>query len=262
MEYIGAVVSDVGIVKKTNQDSVCLKTACTDTKEQAAMVVLCDGMGGLAKGELASATVVRAFSEWFEKRLPLEIQTASISDIVQEWQEIVKHINQKILQYGKASGGSMGTTLSAMFLWKGEYLVIHIGDSRIYRISYRLAQLTEDQSFVAREVRRGRMTKEQAQTDPRRNMLLQCIGAMDKVEPQIISGRTSPGDVFMFCSDGFWHELTEEELYNSLKPDRLKNIQSMQTTGERLVGMVKARRERDNISVAVIKCEGGDMSGR
>lgn len=72
MNYIGTAVTDIGISKKTNQDSVCVKIAESEKHGQVAMVVLCDGMGGLAKGELASATVIRAFSKWFDDLIRCE----------------------------------------------------------------------------------------------------------------------------------------------------------------------------------------------
>ena len=72
MEYIAACDTDVGITKKINQDSVCIKTAKTNTG-RAALILVCDGMGGLSRGELASAEVVRSFAEWFDRELPFEL---------------------------------------------------------------------------------------------------------------------------------------------------------------------------------------------
>lgn len=77
MHFIGTAITDVGISKKSNQDSVCVKIAETKKYGQVAMVVLCDGMGGLEKGELASATVIKAFSNWFENELPGQINKLS-----------------------------------------------------------------------------------------------------------------------------------------------------------------------------------------
>lgn len=72
MDYITACDTDIGISKKINQDSVCVKTANTATGK-AALVLVCDGMGGLSRGELASAEVVRSFAEWFDAELPFEL---------------------------------------------------------------------------------------------------------------------------------------------------------------------------------------------
>ena len=70
MKYVGSAFSDVGNIKETNQDSISIIVAQEYTGEQAAMMVMCDGMGGYEKGELASATVVKAFRKWFNDELP------------------------------------------------------------------------------------------------------------------------------------------------------------------------------------------------
>ena len=71
MQYIAIAETDIGISKETNQDSILIKHASTDVGE-VVMAVVCDGMGGLAKGELASATVIRSFDRWFHEVLPCE----------------------------------------------------------------------------------------------------------------------------------------------------------------------------------------------
>ena len=73
MRYMVTADTDVGIAKANNQDSVLIKHASTDIGE-VLMAIVCDGMGGLAKGELASATVVKAFSKWFDEELPFELE--------------------------------------------------------------------------------------------------------------------------------------------------------------------------------------------
>ena len=84
MKFKITVDSDVGIFKSTNQDSVLVKHASTDLGE-VVMAIICDGMGGLQKGELASATVVRAFSKWFEEELPFELNHVDMNVIGGKW---------------------------------------------------------------------------------------------------------------------------------------------------------------------------------
>ena len=100
------------------------------------------------------------------------------------------------------------------------------------------------------------MTPEQAKKDRRRNLLLQCVGASRVVEPQIICGRTEKG-AYMLCSDGFRHEITESEMYESLNPINLINQDAMHNNVQYLIDQVKRRGERDNISVILIKAERG-----
>ena len=85
--YITAYGTDIGTKKKVNQDSLCVKIAVVKDKT-VCMAVLCDGMGGLSKGELASATVVQGFSDWFMKTLPFDKRTVGKSDCKFEWKNM------------------------------------------------------------------------------------------------------------------------------------------------------------------------------
>lgn len=254
MRFIATADTDIGISKDTNQDSVLIKRATVDG-EEILLAVVCDGMGGLSKGELASATVIRAFSKWFDEELPFELENVDLQVIGSKWSLLLKELNAQILEYSKSHGiEGVGTTFSGILFIGDQYVIGHVGDTRIYHIGAALTQLTTDQTFVAREISRGTMTLEQAKTDKRRNLLLQCVGASRVVEPQIICGKTEKG-AYMLCSDGFRHEITEGEMYESLNPINLMNKDAMHNNAKYLIGQVKNRGEKDNISVLLIKAE-------
>lgn len=254
MHFRATADTDIGISKDTNQDSVLIKHAMADGKE-VLLAVACDGMGGLAKGELASATVIRAFAKWFDEELPYELENVDMQIIGAKWSFLLKELNLQIIEYSKANGiDGVGTTFSGILFVDGQYVIGHVGDTRIYHIGERLTQLTTDQTFVAREISKGTMTPEQARTDKRRNLLLQCVGASMVVEPQIICGYTEKG-AYMICSDGFRHEVSEAEIYESLNPVNLINKDAMHNNARYLIEQDKSRGERDNISVLLIKVE-------
>lgn len=253
MKYFGSASTDIGIVKSTNQDSVCIKIADFEDKGQVAMTVICDGMGGLAKGELASATVIRRFSDWFEKELPRMIRSYTKEKISAEWVRIIREQNQKILTYGKKAEVNLGTTLSVILIIDNNYIIAHVGDSRVYEISDGVKQLTEDQTFINREIKAGRMTPEEAAVNPKRNMLLQCVGASREVNPEIMYGTVRPNTVFMLCSDGFRHVLTDAEIFENFNPANINSIETMKQNSDYLIDVVKKRNERDNITVALLK---------
>lgn len=253
MKFCAIADTDIGISKDTNQDSVLIKKA--DTKYgEIVLAVICDGMGGLAKGEVASATVVRVFDSWFEEELPGEISGMDLNIIGNKWELMLKDLNLKILEYGKKSGENMGTTFTGILMFGDKYLIGHVGDTRIYHISAKVRQITEDQTVVAKAVKMGEITKEQAKNDRRKNMLLQCIGASKVVTPQIVKGDIEKG-MYMICSDGFRHQITEEEIYESLNPANMVNKQAMHSNVLYLIDLVKKRKEKDNISVVLIKAE-------
>ena len=251
MKFIAIADTDIGISKDTNQDSVMFKHAEYSGGE-ILMAVLCDGMGGLSKGEVASATVLQAFSEWFDTELPFELENPDMQVIAGKWELLLKDLNIKILEYGQRMNISLGTTFTGILMIGDEYVIVHVGDCRAYYLDSSIQQLTTDQTFVAREISRGTMTLEQAKKDKRRNMLMQCIGASDKVAPEIITGRTKSG-AYMLCSDGFRHEINENEIYESLNPVNLINKEAMHSNVRYLMEQVKNRQEKDNISVILIK---------
>ena len=78
--------------------------------------------------------------------------------------------------------------------------------------------LTKDQTFVAREIAAGRMTPEEAKTDPRRSVLLQCVGASAEVRPDFLKGKLQKDAIYLICSDGFRHQISEQEIMDKLGP--------------------------------------------
>ena len=160
----------------------------------------------------------------------------------------------KSAENGIKINSRLGTTFTGILLAGNEYAAVHVGDSRLYHISTTIKQMTKDQTFVAREVSRGTLTAEQARTDKRRNMLLQCVGASAKLEPDIMTGRIEKG-VYMLCTDGFRHEISEREMFENLNPDVLRNKDIMQKNARYLIDQIKLRQEKDNISVILIKAD-------
>lgn len=254
MKYIAAYHTDVGIAKKTNQDSMALKIVETK-KGTVAFGIICDGMGGLSKGELASKEVITAYCDWFDTTLidDIEAGTFSWQRLMGQWNEIAQAQNERLGEYGSLNGIQLGTTLSAILMYENEYYIIHVGDSRIYLMNDRTTQLTHDQTFVAREVAAGRMTPAQAKVDSRRSVLLQCIGASPVVEPEFLTGTVHKNEVYLLCSDGFRHQITDEEMINKIGPSSEADEEKMKFGCMYLTELVKSRRESDNITVVLIR---------
>lgn len=250
-----AAHTDKGIKKNTNQDSVLMKVAQTDYGK-VLLAAVCDGMGGLAKGELASATLVRMLSVWFENEFPeLLYQGLSLEKLEKSLENLVYSANDKIGVYGRALHVDMGTTMVVLLIVDRVYYIVNVGDSRVYVMREGIEQLTKDQTFIQREMDEGRMTYEEARRDPRRNMLLQCVGASPVIEPEFRTGRVEPGSMFLICSDGFRHVVSLEELYEYLNPFRLLNEQVMKEGLEYLIELNKYRQETDNISAALVRVD-------
>jgi prpC len=258
MRYVAIAESDIGIARDINQDSVLIKHATYGSNE-VLMAIVCDGMGGLSRGEIASATVIREFEKWFIKELPFELKKIDMNVIGYKWSLLLRSLNISIREYVQKFSERLGTTFTGTLFINNQFVVVHVGDTRLYHIDTSLKQMTNDHTYVAREILKGTLTPEQANTDKHRNMLLQCIGASKTVEPQIICGEVKQG-IYMLCSDGFRHKVTEEELIDSLTPQKLKNKRIMIKNSKQLIKLIKQRGEKDNISVIVIKSYFGENS--
>lgn len=253
MNYIVSANTDIGIVKNTNQDSLTVKVLSTAIGKMS-FAVLCDGMGGLAMGEVASASVIRAFDAWVKEQLPRLCTAPLDEDVIRaQWEKILLDQNAAIKTYGGRLGVRLGTTAVVMLLTDTNYYVMNVGDSRAYELTDTLAQLTADQTFVAREVALGNMTPEQAEVDERRSVLLQCIGASEEVFPDFFVGEAKLGATYMLCSDGFRHEITPDEIFAKFQPAALMSEADMNGNTLELIELNKQRNERDNISVVLVR---------
>ena len=253
MNYTISAVTDIGLTKNTNQDS-CNARIYNTSMGQVVFAIMCDGMGGLSNGEVASASVVKGFCRWADTELEALCEKGiEDQDIRNAWVSLAEEYNEKLKQYGRECRASAGTTLTAILITESRYYVINIGDSRAYEISDCLYQITRDQTVVAKEVEEGYLTEEQAETDSRRSILLQCVGASESIVPDMFFGETKPNAVYMLCSDGFRHEITKDEIYAYLNPEVMVNRNMMQANMTALIDLNKQRQERDNITVVAVR---------
>lgn len=253
MNFLTAFHTDVGIKKKTNQDSLLIHQAQTDAGN-VLLAVICDGMGGLAKGEVASACMIHAFSDWFRLEFPTMLSAGLQPEALRgSWEKLVSNVNQKITVYSMDNSVSMGTTCVALLVVNGTYYIMNIGDSRIYLISDNIYQLTKDQTYVQREMDAGRMTYEESLRDPQRNVLLQCVGASPVIEPDFFMGDVQINQCYMLCCDGFRHVINPEEFFQYLNPVVSTDAGTMQRNLTYLTELNKERRETDNITAVLIR---------
>ena len=162
MDFIVSGATDIGNVKKTNQDSYNVKVISTRMGKMV-FAIVCDGMGGLSMGELASATVVHDFNQWVLNRLPLITAEKKINErtIREDWENLIIASNEKISAFGKQQGFAIGTTLTAMLLTQDSLYIVNVGDTRAYQLTDKLVRLTDDQTLVARKKKQKLIQEEQ-----------------------------------------------------------------------------------------------------
>ena len=246
-------ITDIGTTREVNQDAL-LVTSAEIGGEEVVLAAVCDGVGGLSHGENASRAAAQMMSEWFDYELPQILNQDDESQIMaNRLEQKIHDINYKINMYGRENNITLGTTMTAMLFWRDQYFGIHVGDSRAYEIAGSVYQITEDHSFLAREVACGRMTEEEAKNDSRRNVILQCLGAKEQVKPDILRGNVRENCTYLLCSDGFWHYIEKEEWMRYFSPLGLTDSDEIHKRLEEAVQLVKERGEKDNITAIALK---------
>ncbi|MCD7807105.1 MAG: protein phosphatase 2C domain-containing protein [Lachnospiraceae bacterium] len=241
MRIEGGCATDIGVARETNQDAILYR--CVERDGQSfALGAVCDGVGGLDRGEIASGLVIEEIGRWFEEvagwldiaHAELPVMYSHIKDGVEGW-------NETLWNYMQHSGLHMGTTLSLFVILRNHYFLIQVGDSRIYRYRRGLELLTTDQS-VAR-MKNGRL----------KNFLENYMGKNERLWFQSQEGLLEPGDMFLYCSDGLYHHLTDEDVKTAL-PDRGNASTLEWETGcSKLIRIMISRGEKDNISLGILR---------
>lgn len=250
MYLVGNAVTDIGTKKKVNQDSLTLKIAKIDGR-MVGLVVVCDGVSGMQKGELASATIVRGFDQWFKEVFAVK-ETWQEKELRDSMSELINSLNQEIISYAKEENVSLASTLTAVLFYEDKYYLAHIGDCRLYEIYDSVRQISKDHTWIAMELAKGNMTREQAMKDPRKNMLLQSVGATEELDIFWHSGNLIQNATYLVCSDGFRHLLSEDEMFQFLHPSKNRDAEQIHKNISSLVERTKERGEKDNITAALI----------
>lgn len=259
------ISTDKGPVKKTNEDRTSLDIIENGQGIQGAIAVVADGMGGYQAGDVASRVAVEMVMDWWLCRVR-EMPDHPFSFFRKGLNERLFEINQTLLAIGCRENVRLGTTLSALLLFEGNYMIFHVGDSRIYRKTNGIMltaeketaplgatgimQLTEDHSWVQAQVSLGRITKEQARRHSKRNVLLQCLGVNHHLNVFYKSGRYAPNDLFLLCSDGFHTSFSDEQV--SLMMQKFED-QDLQLVSDHLVRSASLAGATDNVSVILIR---------
>ncbi|SFM22722.1 Serine/threonine protein phosphatase PrpC [Gracilibacillus orientalis] len=252
MPFITAYQTEKGDTKPINQDSLMIQSA-RSKQGSVGMFAVCDGMGGLNQGEVASSTIVKQLSDWFKHKLPILLDTADVEDLPFYLMEKIEAINQDLIEDSNLQKTQMGSTLTVILIVDQQYFTFQLGDSRAYAVGQKITQLTKDQSLVAREIARGMITEQQALTHPQRHVLLQCMGVQSDIQVAMTSGVLAEGEQLMLCTDGFYRSLTPEEIHHAITSDVSVNKDEMQETLNFLIQTVKNREETDDITALLVQ---------
>jgi PPM family protein phosphatase len=228
-------LTDTGRERRTNEDNAFARPP---------LFAVADGMGGARAGEVASEEVVKTLGHGMPDGVGPEAGLA----------ELTRQANQRIHRMATSDNerAGMGTTLTAAYVGDGDVAFAHVGDSRAYRLrDGRLEQLTNDHSLVGELVRRGKLTEQQAEEHPQRSVITRALGPEAAVQVDSFSVDAQPGDLFLLCSDGLTSMVPLQTI-----ADILRERDSVEAAGRRLVEAANENGGRDNITVVLFRIEG------
>ena len=235
MRYWTNVYWNKGREAEKNQDSVALQQVLT-SKGRVLLAVVCDGMGGIARGEAASGYAAERLREWFYTELFAMMRKNKRYWVLRRsLDRMVFHMQGQLAQYAGREELSLGTTMTAFLVWERTWLLWHLGDSRAYRLrEERIEQLTEDHAQDG-----GKLTK--------------CLGSFGYFTPQHGMGVLKPGDGMLICTDGFRRRVTGEELQAVMNPRALSGEEQIGRRLKEIGETCMKRGETDNLSAVYIK---------
>lgn len=237
MRYLTGVYWCRGRALRDNQDSVVLLQALT-ARGRVLMAAVCDGMGGLEQGEIASGYVTERLQEWFYETFLCAVRKKKPYWVIRRsLDRLTFHMQQQLQQYARREEIDLGTTMTVLVIWERTYLIWHLGDSRLYRLrGGHMARLTKD------HIRR-------------QEQLTKCVGSFGYYVPDHHMGVLRQGEGILLCSDGFRHCVTEEELREVLCPGQIREEGQIEKRLLEIGEVCMKRGERDNLSAVYVKTE-------
>ena len=240
---VGFASSDIGKAREINQDYYSIPKP----EDNLQLFILADGMGGYNGGEIASSLATTSAKSYIENNFDkIEHNKEAILELIKN---AIEYANMVVFEKSKQEPNleGMGTTLDICFIYNNKVYVGHVGDSRIYRIRGEIIRkLTKDHSYVQQLVEDGKITREEAEHHPKKNMLLKALGCTAMVEPDLRARNIETGDILLMCSDGLTNMVEEKEIYRVVR-------ENPETAAQVLVELANAAGGYDNITVVIIK---------
>lgn len=250
MRTHSSALSDVGRKRPHNEDFFL-------RDDKAGLYIVADGVGGHAKGEIASQEAVEQLAMWVKRHEPDVAQAmtrgddASLSKICRMLESGVQSACYMV--YGMAEldpdKKGMSTTMSALLLKGGRGFIAQVGDSRVYRLrGGRMEQMTEDHTLINYKLKHGLITAEEAKKAGGKNVITRAVGHKDYVQVDTMVVDLAPRDRFLLCTDGL-HGHVEElgEL------GKIVGADSIQRGVEQLIELANQRGGKDNITALIVE---------
>lgn len=240
MEIQAYALTDVGLSRSMNQDSVYSSTAPLGSLDN--LFIVADGMGGHNAGDFASRFVVENLVKFFSQDFP----DKDVHGILKEG---IRKVNRELYEAASSRAELHGTGSTLVLATiKGTVLyVANIGDSRLYLLREELTQVTKDHSYVEELVAMGKMKRGSRDYLEKKNIITRAVGMAVEVDTDLFAMKLRPGDVILMCSDGLSNMVDEFEMEYIIRSE-----DGLQKKTESLVEAANRAGGRDNISVVLI----------
>ena len=243
--------TDVGMRRAVNQDNFIIKKY----SDNVITAVVCDGMGGVSGGSIASAIAAESFQKELDNCESTYRLFANLSD--EEMEHILisaaEEANHAVYKAGKADSSlnGMGTTLVGCIAMPGRIYTVNVGDSRMYmNAGDGLFQITHDHSYVQYLVDMGKMSKEEARASRNKNLITRAVGTERTVDVDFFITEYDGDAVLLLCSDGLTNHVEEAELEKIMNGAYSK--EGIQEACEKLISCANSRGGTDNITAVAI----------
>ena len=247
--YLIAKATDIGASREINEDSMTVFDS-----PNGQVLVVCDGMGGQAAGDVASQLAVNIIEN---------ILTDNTFDTPEEAiRRSVLAANQGVLnktsQNPELEG--MGATCVMLIIKDGRVHCGWVGDSRIYYIAnHTIRQISHDQSYVQQLIDSGQITKDEAANHPQKSEITNCIGLQGMTAPETVAVPIvpEPGSTFLLCSDGLSGMVDERQIERTISNTNM----SLQQKADKLIAMANEAGGLDNITVELVQFGTSEVAG-
>lgn len=234
--------TDKGLVRESNQDAY----AVGELPGEVAWAVVCDGMGGAAGGNIASALAVKVISDKITASYNEKMRSASIKNLLDS-AITAANIEVYDMAYSRNDLNGMGTTVVAVIVRDSVAYIAHAGDSRAYTVKdYDVEQVTVDHSLVQNLVDRGEITKEQAEHHPNKNVITRAVGVDKRIDIDYSEVELDNNETLILCTDGLSNYVTNDEMVEDIKDGQYYAF------ADRLVKRANKNGGGDNITVVAI----------
>ncbi len=234
--------TDKGMVRETNQDAY----AVGELPGGVAWAVVCDGMGGAAGGNIASALAVKVISEKINNSYNAQMKDMSIKNMLHS-ALVAANLEVFDMSLERPELRGMGTTVVCAIVKEGQAYIMHAGDSRAYIVSENgLKQITMDHSMVQDLVNKGKITEEEAAVHPNKNIITRALGVEKTIEIDFRQVDLDKGNTLIICTDGLSNYVSSQEICEEIKDSKYYAF------ADRLVKKANANGGGDNITVVAI----------